>query len=238
MAKAFARLLHVADDAIGADQGVEDRQNVAAVFDHARENVSQLGLALGFTMPLGQHCRGYLNILAKFLGRIAAQKQPIKEGRFPLGEFEIGGDLRCQDWCNGCHKENRSLLKTSAASSSTCDFLLPARQYRGRKPGVTYRLLTNTNRRRMLKGMARLPKSLAGRTIGRFLRFGMLRGLRTVEVNADDFRKYLSDRHGLWVPHFGHMRDVPLERFDAIAERLIHDSQGWALAQGACVRLG
>jgi hypothetical protein len=28
---------------------------------------------------------------------------------------------------------------------------------------------------------------------------GMLRGLRTVEINADDFRKYLSDKHGLWL---------------------------------------
>jgi EcsC protein family len=90
----------------------------------------------------------------------------------------------------------------------------------------------------MLKGMGRLPKSLAGRTIGRFLRFGMLRGLRTVEINADDFRKYLSDKHGLWVPHFGRMRDVPVERLDAIAERLIHDSQRLALAQGAGFGLG
>jgi uncharacterized protein (DUF697 family) len=90
----------------------------------------------------------------------------------------------------------------------------------------------------MLKGMARLPKSLAGRTIGRFLRFGMLRGLRSVEINADDFRKYLSDKHGLWVPHFGRMSDVPVERLDAIAERLIHDSQRLALAQGASFGLG
>jgi hypothetical protein len=86
--------------------------------------------------------------------------------------------------------------------------------------------------------MARLPKSLASRTVGRFLRFGMLRGLRSVEINADDFRKYLSDKHGLWVPHFGRMRDVPLEKLDAIAERLIHDSQRLALAQGAGFGLG
>jgi hypothetical protein len=90
----------------------------------------------------------------------------------------------------------------------------------------------------MLDGMARLPKSLASRTFGRFLRFGMLRGLRSVEINADDFRKYLSDKHGLWVPHFSRMRDVPLEKLDAIAERLIHDSQRLALAQGAGFGLG
>ena len=33
-------LLHVADDAVGADQSIENRQHVAAVLDHARENIS------------------------------------------------------------------------------------------------------------------------------------------------------------------------------------------------------
>jgi hypothetical protein len=85
---------------------------------------------------------------------------------------------------------------------------------------------------------AKLPKSLAGRTVGRLLRFGMLRGLRSVEIDADDFRKYLSEKHGLWVPHFGRMRDVPMEKLDAIAERLIHDAQRLAMAQGAGFGLG
>jgi|SRR6516164_1430210 len=90
----------------------------------------------------------------------------------------------------------------------------------------------------MLKPMARLPKSLAGRTMGRFLRFGMLRGLRSVEINPEDFRKYLAAKHQLWVPHFGRMRDVPLEKLDAVAERLIHDAQRLAMAQGAGFGLG
>jgi EcsC protein family len=85
---------------------------------------------------------------------------------------------------------------------------------------------------------AKLPNSLAGRTVGRFLRFGMLRGLRSVEIDADDFRKYLSEKHGLWVPHFGRMRDVPVEKLDAIAEQLIHQAQRLALAQGAGFGLG
>ena len=86
--------------------------------------------------------------------------------------------------------------------------------------------------------MARSPKSLAGRTVGRFMRFGMLRGLRSVEIDAEEFRKYLSEKHGLWVPHFGRMRDVPIEKLDAIAERLIHDAQRLAFAQGAGLGLG
>jgi hypothetical protein len=86
--------------------------------------------------------------------------------------------------------------------------------------------------------MAKSQKSLAGRTVGRFLRFGMLKGLRSVEIDAEQFRKYLSDKHGLWVPHFGRMRDVPLEKLDAIAERLIHNAQRIAAAQGAGFGLG
>lgn len=86
--------------------------------------------------------------------------------------------------------------------------------------------------------MGRSPKSLAGRTFGRFLRFGMLRGLRSVEVNPENFRRHLAEKHGLWVPHFGRMRDVPMEKLDAIAERMIHDAQRLAMAQGAGFGLG
>ena len=86
--------------------------------------------------------------------------------------------------------------------------------------------------------MGKSPRSLAGRTVGRFLRFGMLRGLRSVEVNPENFRRSLAEKHGLWVPHFGRMRDVPIEKLDAIAERMIHDAQRLAMAQGAGFGLG
>jgi uncharacterized protein (DUF697 family) len=86
--------------------------------------------------------------------------------------------------------------------------------------------------------MGKLPKSLARQTVGRFLRFGVLRGLRSVEIDPDEFRQYLADKHHLWIPHFGRMRDVPIEQLDAIAERLIHNAQRIALAQGAGFGLG
>jgi len=86
--------------------------------------------------------------------------------------------------------------------------------------------------------MAKLPKSLAGRAVGRLLRFGMVRGMRSVEIDPEDFRRNLADKHGLWVPHFGRMKDVPLEKLDAIAERIIHDAQRLAMAQGAGFGLG
>lgn len=86
--------------------------------------------------------------------------------------------------------------------------------------------------------MARLRKSVAGNAVGRFLRFGMLRGLRSVEIDPEEFRKHLAEKHGLWVPHFGRMKDVPIDKLDAIAERMIHDSQRIAMAQGAGFGLG
>ena len=86
--------------------------------------------------------------------------------------------------------------------------------------------------------MARSQKSLAGRTVGRFLRFGMLRGLRSVEIDPEAFRRHLSDKHNLWVPHFGRMKDVPIEKLDAIAESIMHDAERLAMAQGASFGLG
>jgi uncharacterized protein (DUF697 family) len=80
--------------------------------------------------------------------------------------------------------------------------------------------------------------SLAGRTLSRFLRFGILRGLRSIEVDPEDFRRQLADKHGLWVPDFGRMKDVPTERLDAIAKTLIRDAERLALAEGAGFGLG
>lgn len=80
--------------------------------------------------------------------------------------------------------------------------------------------------------------SPAGRTIGRFLRFGILRGLRSIEIDPEDFRHELSHKHGLWVPDFARMKDVPIERVDVIARSLIRDAERLALAEGAGFGLG
>jgi len=80
--------------------------------------------------------------------------------------------------------------------------------------------------------------SAMGRGLNRVLRFGVRRGLRSVEVNPEDFRRQLADKHGLWVPNFGRMQDVPLERLDAIAQKLIHNAERLALAEGAGFGLG
>ena len=83
-----------------------------------------------------------------------------------------------------------------------------------------------------------VKSSLAGRTFSRFLRFGVLRGLRSIEIDPDDFRLHLANKHGLWVPNFERMKDVPTERLDAIAKALIRDAERLALAEGAGFGLG
>jgi len=94
----------------------------------------------------------------------------------------------------------------------------------------------------MHMGMAELhnsgKRSLAGRTFKRLLRFGVLRGLRSIEIDPDDFRQQLADKHGLWVPDFARMKDVPTERLDVIAMALIRDAERLALAEGAGFGLG
>ncbi|HEY4817443.1 MAG TPA: EcsC family protein [Candidatus Acidoferrum sp.] len=80
--------------------------------------------------------------------------------------------------------------------------------------------------------------SAVGRGLNRVLRFGVRRGLRSLEVNPEDFRGQLADKHGLWVPNFSRMHDVPLERLDAIAQKLIRDAERLALAEGAGFGLG
>jgi uncharacterized protein (DUF697 family) len=94
----------------------------------------------------------------------------------------------------------------------------------------------------MFLDMARLHNarntSLAGRTFGRFFKFGVLRGIRSIEIDPQDFRNDLSRKHGLWVPNFARMKDVPIERLDAIAQTLIRDAERLALAEGAGFGLG
>lgn len=80
--------------------------------------------------------------------------------------------------------------------------------------------------------------SFLGRSLNRALQFGVKRSLRSIEVQPEDFRRQLADKYGLWVPSFGRMQDVPIERLDEIAERLIRDAQRLAMLEGAGFGLG
>lgn len=71
------------------------------------------------------------------------------------------------------------------------------------------------------------------RGLARLVRFSMRRGLRSIEVKPEDFRRQLANKYGLWVPHFGRMQDVPIDRLDHIARELIRDAGRLALVGGA-----
>ena len=222
---------------LGADERVKDGEDMAAVFEHARENVAQLGFTLGFAVPLGKNRGGNLDVLAEFFRGMPAQEQAVEKCRFPLRILQIHSDFGRQVGSHRRHRKNAVYRKTfprQVELGFLCFRLVNSPAWAGHDPGR----LTSSNRHRMLKGMGKLPKSLASRTVGRFLRFGMLRGLRSVEIDPDEFRQHLADKHNLWIPHFGRMRDVPIEQLDAIAERLIHNAQRVALAQGAGFGLG
>lgn len=94
----------------------------------------------------------------------------------------------------------------------------------------------------MLEEMVRFQNSgkasFAGRAVRRVLRFGALRGMRSIEIDPEEFRRHLSNKHGLWVPSLTRMRDVPIERLDAIAAALIRDAERLALLEGAGFGLG
>lgn len=80
--------------------------------------------------------------------------------------------------------------------------------------------------------------SAVGRGLNRVLTFGVRRSLRSLEVRPEEFRRQLADKHGLWVPNFSRMHDVPLEKLDAIAHKMIRDAERLAFAEGAGFGLG
>ena len=84
-------LLHVANDAVGPTKESKIARTWRR-YSTIRVNILLVEVRACFAMPLGQHRRRHLNILTKFIGRIPTQEsRRIKKGRFPLGEFEIGG---------------------------------------------------------------------------------------------------------------------------------------------------
>jgi hypothetical protein len=72
-----------------------------------------------------------------------------------------------------------------------------------------------------------------GTTVSRLLRFGIRGGMRSIEINPDDFRRYLAKKHGICVSDFRQLRYMPVERLDAIAKIMIRDAQRMAFLEGA-----
>ena len=72
----------------------------------------------------------------------------------------------------------------------------------------------------------------------RFLRLGARKGMRSLEIDPEAFRRELSERHGLWVPNLARLKEVPVEHLDTVAAKLIRDAERLALVEGAGLGLG
>ncbi|HLZ12627.1 MAG TPA: EcsC family protein [Candidatus Acidoferrum sp.] len=57
--------------------------------------------------------------------------------------------------------------------------------------------------------------------------------MRSIEINREDFRRYLARKHKLHVTDFRQLRYLPVERLDSIAAVLIRDAQRLAFLEGA-----
>ncbi len=72
-----------------------------------------------------------------------------------------------------------------------------------------------------------------GSAVAKLFRFGLKGGLRSIEINPEEFRRYLEKKHGICVTDFRHLRYLPVEKLDAVAAILIRDSQRMAFLEGA-----
>ena len=72
-----------------------------------------------------------------------------------------------------------------------------------------------------------------GTTFTKLFRFGLRGGMRSIEINPEEFRRYLAQKHAIYVTDFRQLRQLPVERLDAVAAILIRDSQRLALLEGA-----
>ena len=77
-----------------------------------------------------------------------------------------------------------------------------------------------------------------GTPFTKLLRFGLRGGIRSIEINREDFRRYLARKHKIYVTDFRQLRYFPVEQLDAVAAALIRDAQRLALLEGAGFGLG
>src|ERR1700756_5442560 len=85
--------------AVPTDERIENREDVAAIFDHAGENVAQFGFTLRIAMPLGQHRGRHFNIAAELLSGMSAQKESVEKCGLALRKFKFRSDRRGNELC-------------------------------------------------------------------------------------------------------------------------------------------
>src|SRR5882762_6236490 len=72
-----------------------------------------------------------------------------------------------------------------------------------------------------------------GTSVTKLFRFGLRGGMRSIEINREDFRRYLARKHNIHVIDFRQLRYFPVDQLDAVAAVLIRDAQRLALLEGA-----
>src|SRR5260370_1218721 len=77
-----------------------------------------------------------------------------------------------------------------------------------------------------------------GTSVTKLFRFGLRGGMRSIEINREDFRRYLARRHKIYVADFRQLRNFPVEQLDSVAAALVRDAQRLALLEGAGFGLG
>jgi len=116
-------LLHALGLAVGPHQGIEDRQHMAPVIQHALKNIFQLRVALRFAVPFGEDRAGYFDVATQLVGRMATQKQAVEKCCLALRILEILQRFRGNELWQRSHEEKCSLPKNISASSRTCVLL-------------------------------------------------------------------------------------------------------------------
>jgi hypothetical protein len=72
-----------------ADQRIENCEDVAAVINHALEDVLHAGLAFRLAMPAKENVRGNFDVPAKLFSGMSAEEEAVEERGFALGEVEL-----------------------------------------------------------------------------------------------------------------------------------------------------
>jgi hypothetical protein len=72
-----------------------------------------------------------------------------------------------------------------------------------------------------------------GTSVTKLFRFGLRGGMRSIEINREDFRRHLARKHNIHVIDFRQLRYLPVDQLDAVAAVLIRDAQRLALLEGA-----
>jgi hypothetical protein len=80
--------------AIPANERVEDGEDMAAVFKHARKNVAQTGLTLGVAVPLGENGGRHFDVTTELFRGMATEEEAVEKSGFPLGKIEVQRDFR------------------------------------------------------------------------------------------------------------------------------------------------